>query len=164
MVPKAIKNLFLYSAGHTYSNLSRLFLRLFTGVMFMQLSVRQILHFDDIVPEFAGFWGMSADCSIAILVVVELLCATFIILGFLLRIAVLPPMVMMCFAEEAILSSGSTATNLLYNFQPGYPIMFLGIFAYMLLAGPGKISLEYLFALHLTQGRNDSENELLDKA
>ena len=42
--------------------------------------------------------------------------------------------------------------------------MFLGIFAYMLLAGPGKISLDYLFALHLTQGRNDSENELLDKA
>ena len=37
------KNLFLYSAGHTYSNLSRLFLRLFTGIMFLQLCIRQML-------------------------------------------------------------------------------------------------------------------------
>ena len=44
------KNLFLYSVGHTYSNLSRLFLRLFAGVMFLQLCIRQMLNFDSLVP------------------------------------------------------------------------------------------------------------------
>ena len=70
------KNLFLYSAGHTYSNLSRLFLRLFTGIMFLQLCIRQMLNFDQIVHSFNGFLGLSPEASITLLVIVELLCAS----------------------------------------------------------------------------------------
>ena len=68
MVPKAVKHLFLYSVGHTYGNLSRLFLRLFTGVMFLQFGMRQILHFNEIAPTFSGFWGMSPELSITLVV------------------------------------------------------------------------------------------------
>lgn len=64
------KNLFLYSAGHTYSNLSRLFLRLFTGIMFLQLCIRQMLNFEEIVPTFDGLMGMSPEASMTILVVI----------------------------------------------------------------------------------------------
>ena len=70
---KFFKNLFLYSVGHTYGNLSRLFLRLFTGIMFLQLSIRQMLNFDQIVPSFGGFFGMSPETSMTLLVIVELL-------------------------------------------------------------------------------------------
>ena len=156
------KNLFLYSAGHTYSNLSRLFLRLFTGIMFLQLCIRQMLSFDQIVPTSQGFLGMSPEASMTVLVVVELLCAVCIMLGFLTRLAVLFPLGLMLIAENIIMSSQTTVPDQLFNFQPGYPVMFIGIFVFMLLAGPGKISLDYFIAAHFTESAAD-EN-VIDKA
>ncbi len=145
------KNLFLYSVGHTYSNLSRLFLRLFTGIMFLQLCIRQMLNFDAIVPNFQGFMGLSPEVSMTVLVAVELLCAVCIMLGLLTRLSVLFPLVLMLVAEDVILSSQTSMTDQLFNFQPGYPVMFIGIFVFMLLSGPGKISLDYIIAAHFTE-------------
>ena len=151
------KNLFLYSAGHTYSNLSRLFLRLFTGIMFLQLCIRQMLDFDAIVPTFQGFMGLSPQVSMTVLVIVELLCAVCIMLGLLTRLAVLFPLALMLLAEDVILSSPESMADQLFNFQPGYPVMFIGIFVYMLLAGPGKISLDYIIAAHFTETPADEQ-------
>ncbi len=155
------KNLFLYSVGHTYGNLSRLFLRLFTGIMFLQLSIRQMLSFDEIVSSFDGFLGLAPEGAMTVLLVVELLCAVCIMLGFLTRLAVLFPMGLMLEAENILLPQASV-TDPLFSFLPGYPIMFIGIFVYMLLAGPGKISLDYLIAAHFTE--SPVEEEVLDKA
>ena len=156
------KNLFLYGVGHTYSNLSRLFLRLFTGIMFLQLCIRQMLNFDQIVPTFDGFLGLSPETSMTLLVIVELLCAVCIMLGFLTRLAVLFPLGLMLVAERVIMSSPDSVSDQIFNFQPGYPVMFIGIFVFMLLAGPGKISLDYFIAAHFTENR--VEEEVLDKA
>lgn len=156
------KNLFIYSAGHTYSNLSRLFLRLFTGIMFLQLCIRQALNFDSIVGSYQGFMGLSPEGAITVLLIIELLCAVCIMLGFLTRLAVLFPMGLMLVAEKVFLSSGETFTNQLFNFGPGYPVMFIGIFVYLLLAGPGKISLDYFIAAHFTE--TPAEEQTLDKA
>ena len=149
------KNLFLYSVGHTYSNLSRLFLRLFTGIMFLQLCIRQMLNFDQIVPTFNGFMGMSPEASVTALVIVEMLCAVCIMLGFLTRLAVLFPLVLMLIAENIFMASPASDPNPLFNFQPGYPLMFIGIFIFILLSGPGKISLDYIIAAHFTESVND---------
>lgn len=157
-----IKRLIFYSAGYTYSNLSRLFLRLFTGVLFFALCVRQMSHFDEIVPQISGFMGMSSETTMVALLAVELLSAAFIIMGFLTRLAVIPPLVLMCVAENFILTSGGQVGNPLFNFQPGYPIMFIGIFIYFLLAGPGKISLDYIIGLHLID--NTDDDAVLEKA
>jgi len=156
------KNLFLYSAGHTYSNLSRLFLRLFTGIMFLQLCIRQMLNFDKIVPTFEGFMGLSPEASMTVLVIVEMVCAVFIMLGFLMRLSVLFPLGLMLVAENLLSSSQTATTDQLFNFAPGYPVMFIGIFVFMLLSGPGKISLDYIIAAHFTENR--TEEEVLDKA
>lgn len=156
------KNLFLYSAGHTYSNLSRLFLRLFTGIMFMQLCIRQSLNFDSLVNTYQGIMGLSPESTITVLLIIELLCAVCIMLGFLTRLAVLFPLGLMLVAEKVIMSSGESITNQLFNFAPGYPVMFIGIFIYLLLAGPGKISLDYFIAAHFTE--TSAEEQVLDKA
>ena len=156
------KNLFLYSAGHTYSNLSRLFLRLFTGIMFLQLCIRQMLNFDQIVPTFNGFMGLSPEASMTVLVVIELLCAVCIMLGLLTRLAVLFPLGLMLIAERVFMSSQSAVTDQLFNFVPGYPEMFIGIIVYFLLAGPGKISLDYIIAAHFTE--NATDEKVLDNA
>jgi len=162
MFAKFFKQLFLYSAGHTYSNLSRLFLRLFTGIMFLQLCIRQMLNFDEIVPTFDGLLGLSPEGSVSLLLAIELVSATFIIVGLLTRLAVLFPLGLMLVAEDVILSSQGPAASQLFNFQPGYPVMFIGIFIFMLLAGPGKISLDYIIAAHFTE--NGEEEQVLDKA
>ncbi len=157
-----LKRLFLYSTGYTYSNLSRLFLRLFTGVMFLQLCVRQMLHFEDLAPTFDGFLGMSPEGSMVALLVLELLSSMFIILGFLTRLAVIAPVVIMTVAEHALLASNGAVTDHVFNFQPGYPVMFIGIFLYILLAGPGKISLDYIISVNMI---NDvKEADVLDQA
>ncbi len=96
--------------------------------------------------------------------VVEILCSVFIIIGFLTRIAIVPSMVLMWHAEEVIMRSAGTVSDQLFNFSPGYPLMFMGIFVFMLLAGPGKISLDYILALHVTPDRSDEESDVLDKA
>lgn len=151
------KNLFLYSAGHTYSNLSRLFLRLFTGIMFLQLCIRQMLNFDKILPTFDGFLGMSPEASMTVLVVVELLCAVCIMLGLLTRLAVLFPLGLMLVAENIFMSTNAVVPNQLFNFEPGYPVMFIGVFVFLLLAGPGKISLDYIIAAHFTATVDDEQ-------
>ncbi|MBR6284902.1 MAG: DoxX family protein [Muribaculaceae bacterium] len=156
-----LKNLFLYNAGYTYSNLSRLFLRMFTGVMFLQLCVRQLLHIDQVAPAFNGLMGLSPETSVTVLLVVESLCAACIMLGLLMRVALIPPIVIMCLAEHALLTSPHQMTSV-FSFQPGYPMMFLGIFVYLMLAGPGKISLDYIIGVHLIE--NNEDDEVLDKA
>ncbi|MBR6247974.1 MAG: hypothetical protein IKQ89_03125 [Muribaculaceae bacterium] len=79
----------------------------------------------------------------------------------LTRIAVLPPLVIMCIAENILFSQGHV-TEQLFSFQPGYPVMFIGIFVYMLLAGPGKISLDYIISVHLID--REDEDEAIEKA
>lgn len=107
-----------------------------------------------------GVMGMSPELTMSLLLVVELLSATFIILGLLTRIAVVGPMVIMAIAEKVILSQG--AADHLFNFQPGYPVMFIGIFIYILLAGPGKISLDYIISAHIVDDEKD--NDVLENA
>ena len=41
-------------------------------------------------------------------------------------------------------------------------LLFIGIFVFILLAGPGKISLDYIIAAHFTE--SSTEEEVLDKA
>ncbi len=162
MVPSFVKKMLLYSVGHTYGNLSRLFLRLFTGVMFMQFGIRQWAYFDDIAGDMVGVMGMPGDVSLGLVIAIEIVCSTLIILGLFSRLAVLPPLVAMIVAERYILTSVvSVPPEMLFSTQPGYvPILFIGIFVYMLLAGPGKVSLDYLIAIKLIGPDKQAEDEL----
>ncbi|MBR5030797.1 MAG: DoxX family protein [Muribaculaceae bacterium] len=161
-IPKWFKALFMMNAGHTYSNLSRLFLRLFTGLMFLQLGVRQMMH----LGEFAYSAMGISETTMVTIVVIEIVCSVFILLGLFTRFALLPSIGVMIYAETIMLSATSVtgAAGQMFIFEPGYPIMFIGIFAYMLLAGPGKISLDYLIAIHTISEKDDEESEVLEKA
>lgn len=162
-LPKWFQALFMMNVGHTYSNLSRLFLRLFTGIMFLQLGVRQMEHLEDFTNSVMGIDQTTA----VTIVVIEIVCAVFLILGLFTRFALLPSIGVMVYAEIVMLSATSVTgpAGQMFFFEPGYPIMFLGIFVYMMLAGPGKISLDYLIAVHTISGeKDDEESEVLEKA
>lgn len=157
-----ILRLFLRFTGYTYSNMARLFLRLFVGVMFMQFGIRHLVHYSELAPTFPTMLGMSSSACLIIMIIIEVLCSLFIMVGFMTRLSTLPPIFSMIAAEYYILHDLVPQTSIygLDSVQPGYlPIMFIGIYLFILLAGPGKISLDYFISLFIIsrQGRDEQE-------
>ena len=133
--------------------------------MFLQMGVRQMTHIEEFANAAMGSMGLPSEGAIVAIVVVEIVCAVFIILGLFTRLALIPSIGIMIYAETVMVAATSVSSaGQMFIFEPGYPIMFIGIFAYMLLAGPGKISLDYLVAIHTINEKDDEDSEVLEKA
>ncbi|MCM1022004.1 MAG: DoxX family protein [Muribaculum sp.] len=162
------ENLFLTCTGYTYTNMARLFIRLFVGIMLLQFGIRHLVHYQDLVATFPSVMCMGHEASMIVMILIELGCSLLIMAGFLTRLAVIPPIVAMIIAEHYILHNLLPDT-LIYSIsstQPGYlPLMFIGIYLFILLAGPGKISLDYFISLYIisTRGKDQSETEELEE-
>ncbi len=155
------KLIYIRTTGYSYTNLGRLFLRLFVGVMLMQFGIRQLLHFDEAAVNFPATLGMNAEVSLAVMITIEIVCSLFIMFGFCTRMMVLPPFIAMILAEYHLLQSTAMATYDISWTQPVYiPILFMGIYFFILLVGPGKISVDYFLSLHFIHTDNQSEAEL----
>ncbi len=162
------ENLFLRCTGYTYSNLARLFMRLFVGIMFMQFGIRHLVNFSTLRYTFPSVLGIGSETSLIIMICIELICSLCIMIGFLTRLSVLPPVISMIIAEYHILHDllPGTLTYSISCTQPGYlPLMFIGIFLYLLIAGPGKISLDYFISLFIIskRGKDETETEELEE-
>ncbi|MBD5298860.1 MAG: DoxX family protein [Bacteroides sp.] len=157
-----IKRIYFRTTGYSYTNMGRLFLRLFVGIMLMQFGVRQLARFYTMNTVFPSVLGMSPEASLILMICIEIICSLFIMFGFLTRLMILPPFIAMLVAEYYRLHSTTVeATYLLDWQQQGYlPIMFLGIYFFLALVGPGKISVDYFLSLHIIHTENKSEEEL----
>ncbi|MBQ2399698.1 MAG: DoxX family protein [Muribaculaceae bacterium] len=157
-----LKNLYLASSGYSYTNLGRLFLRLFVGIMLIQFGVRQLTYFHEIKSIFPSVLGMDSELSLIVLISIEIICSLFIMMGFLTRLMSVVPLVVMIVAEYYILSDFTQQASYMLNWQQqGYlPVMFCGIYFFLLLVGPGKISIDYFLSLHIIHTENRSEDEL----
>lgn len=157
-----LKNLYLASSGYSYTNLGRLFLRLFVGIMLIQFGVRQLTYFHEIKSIFPSVLGMDSELSLIVLISIEIICSLFIMMGFLTRLMSVVPLVAMIVAEYYILSDFTQQASYMLNWQQqGYlPVMFCGIYFFLLLVGPGKISIDYFLSLHIIHTENRSEDEL----
>lgn len=154
------KKIYIKSTGYSYTHLGRLFLRLFVGIMLLQFGIRQIATFDSLVNTFPSVLWLTPELSLSILIGIEIVCSIFIMAGFMTRIMIIPPFVAMLVAEHYLLSCVDAPYMLSWE-QPGYlPIMFLGIYFFLLLVGPGKISVDYFLSLHLLHSSDHSEDEL----
>lgn len=156
------KRLYIWSTGYSYTNLGRLFLRLFVGLMLMQFGVRQMYNFHELVGMYPSMLGMSPGFTMTIMIIIETLCSLCIMLGFCTRIMTIPPFIAMCIAEYHVLVHVVTVPSYMLTWaMPGYlPIMFLGIYFFIMLVGPGKISVDYFLSLFLLHSDNKSESEL----
>lgn len=156
------KRIYFWSTGYAYTNLGRLFLRLFVGVMLLQFGVRQWIHFDELESIFPSVMGMSNEASMIIMICIEVVCSLFIMAGFLTRLMILPPFVAMVIAEHYLLNDYVREAAYLISWnQPGHlPVMFMGIYFFLLLVGPGKISVDYFLSLHIIHTENHSERLL----
>lgn len=155
------KQIYIRSTGYSYTHMGRLFLRLFVGVMLMQFGLRQIGHFDTDAAYFPAVLGMDPVTSMTVFIIIEIVCSFFIMIGFCTRMMVLPPFVAMILGEHYLLAHTAQASYMISWTQPAYlPIMFMGIYFFILLVGPGKISVDYFLSLHFIHGDNQSEAEL----
>lgn len=161
MAAKLIKRMFLYSAGLTFTNMARLFMRLFTGVMFMQFGIRQISYFSELAPSFHSVMELGGETTLLLMILIEIICSTLIILGLFTRFALILPIISMVIAEYVLISDLMLQQSVTFNeWQVIFlPIMFLGIFLFMMLAGPGKISLDYIISVNLTSVDEKGEAE-----
>lgn len=166
MLNSPIINLFLRLTGYTYTNLARLFMRLFVGIMLLQFGIRHLVNFEALSHTFPTVMSMSPATSLTLMIIIETVCSLLIMVGFLTRLSTIPPIVAMCAAEYYILHD--MVPNLpvygLDSTDPGYlPIMFIGIYIWMLIAGPGKISLDYFISLFIINARGKDEEEELEE-
>ncbi|MDE6243901.1 MAG: DoxX family protein, partial [Muribaculaceae bacterium] len=93
-----------------------------------------------------------------------LICSVFIMCGFLTRLMCIPPFLAMLAAEYYLLSSHVTSSYELSWQQPGYlPIMFMGIYFFIILVGPGKLSIDYFLSLHIINTENCNEDAELEQ-
>ena len=159
------KRTYLVSTGYSYSNLGRLFLRLFLGLMLIQFGTRQIYHFSDLKDVFPHVLGMSPEGTLIVMIIIELLCSVFIMIGFLTRFMAIPPFVAMAIAEFYLLQRADVLPSYLVSWDnPVYlPVMFMGIIFFILLVGPGKISIDYFLSLHIIHSADRNEEEELEE-
>lgn len=156
------KKIYIRTTGYSYTNMGRLFLRLFVGIMMMQFGIRQVCNFETAAEAFPALPGMGPEASLVLMIIIEIGCSLFIMAGFLTRIMTLPPIIAMITAEYYLLSDLAVqAPYMLTWSQQGYlPVMFAGIYFFIILVGPGKISVDYFLSLHFIHSDNHSEAEL----
>lgn len=157
-----LKRIYFKSTGYSYANMGRLFLRLFIGIMLMQFGVRQIMQFDELKEVFPTVLGMTSHATLIVMICIEIVCSTFIMVGFLTRVMTMPPFIAMILSEYYMLHDYSReAAYMLDWHNPSYiPVFFMGIYFFLLLVGPGKISVDYFLSLHIIHTENKSEGEL----
>lgn len=127
----------------------------------MQFGVRQLTHFTTMSEVFPAVLGMSSHTSLVIMICIELICSVFIMFGFLTRLMVIPPLIAMVTAEVILLQRLNAEVYMLDWQVPVYlPIMFIGIYLFIMLVGPGKISVDYFYSLYLIHTEDRSEEEL----
>lgn len=163
---KFFESLFLTITGYTYTNLARLFMRLFVGVMLLQFGIRHLVNYSVLRTTFPAVMGFDSETSLILMIAIETICSILIMAGFMTRLAVIPPTIAMIVAENHIFQTiyPDTYSYTIDSLQPGYlPIMFIGIFLYILLAGPGKISLDYFITLHIVARRGKDDTEELEE-
>ena len=158
----SLKKLYIRTTGYSYTNMGRLFLRLFVGIMMMQFGIRQLSNFDAAKAMFPSILGIDPGIVLVLMISIEIGCSLFIMAGFMTRIMTVPPFISMIVAEYYILHDlVSQAPYMLSWSQQGYvPIMFLGIYFFIMLVGPGKISVDYFLSLHFIHTNDHSESEL----
>lgn len=156
ILSRICKQIYFKTTGYSYTNLGRMFLRLFVGLMLMQFGVRSIIGGGADLASAGGLF--SLDKVSLVIAIIEIFCSFCIMIGFLTRVMIIPLFVLMIifchcgFHADPTLGTGDAGSVL--------PFMFLGIYFFLLLVGPGKISVDYFFALYLI-GKEDG-NEVFE--
>ncbi len=132
--------------------------------MLIQFALRQIMHLDEMARMIPAFPGMGPEVTLVTAIVIEIACSFFIMVGFLTRLMVVPPFILMTLAEIHTLTSSSVpAYEMTWNQPLLYPHVLSRHLLFILLVGPGKISFDYFLSLHFIHHDDQNEEDELEE-
>lgn len=139
MIMKKLLNFFLFgkSTGEGMASLGLLILRVAAGVLMMTHGWSKIQNFEGMVESGFDPVGMGATLSVVMLIGAEFIAALFIVLGLLTRLSAVPLIVAMSVAAFVAHASDPLQVKEL-------SLVYLTIFATLLITGAGKYSLDSL--------------------
>lgn len=148
------------STGYSFTNLGRLFLRMFVGLMLSQYGIRQLAMGQSEL--LGGIPYLESGLAEWLVIVVEVVCSFFIMIGFFTRLMIIPPFILMIAScHKLVVDFGFLGAECLQWLA--LPFMFMGIFFFILLVGPGKISIDYFFSLYLINRHKSGKEEDLEE-
>jgi putative oxidoreductase len=137
MIMKKLLNFFLFgkSTGEGAASLGLLILRVAAGVLMMTHGWSKIQNFEGMVESGFDPVGMGATLSVVMLIGAEFIAALFIVLGLLTRLSAVPLIVAMSVAAFVAHASDPLQVKEL-------SLIYLTIFASLMITGAGKYSLD----------------------
>ncbi|WP_298712861.1 DoxX family protein [Chitinophaga sp.] len=122
-----------------YSNagisLSLLLLRLLFGGLIMTHGWPKLVNFSTYAQKFADPFGLGKTASLGLTIFAEFFCGALVLVGLLTRVATIP--LIICFLVIVFMIHGQDPLH-----DKEVAIMFLTGFVTLLIAGPGKYSLD----------------------
>lgn len=153
-----LHQIYFKTTGYSFTHMGRLFLRLFVGLMLMQFGVRQLVGGEELIGS-QSIPFLASGMHLWLIIVVEIICAFFIMVGLFTRIMIIPPFVLMIVSCHAIFTHYGYGTIDQIQLMC-IPFLFMGIFLFLLLGGPGKISFDYFYSLYLINRQKGEEADL----
>lgn len=150
------RQLYFKSTGYSFPNIGRMFMRLFVGLMLAQFGVRQLMGVHD--PAFVGVPLVSEGLQEWLVIIVEIICPFFIMIGLFMRPLILLPFALMIVSCHRIVTLWDWGTMPTIQMLC-VPFLFMGILLFLMIAGPGKISVDYFFSLYLINRHQDKDKE-----
>lgn len=152
------RQIYFKTTGYSFTHMGRLFLRLFVGLMLAQFGVRQLSPGPVVGMEYFDLPLLAIGLREWLVIVVEILCSFFIMVGLFTRIMIIPPFVLMISTCHSIyLLHGLTSLTSIQMLS--VPFLFMGIYMFLILVGPGKISLDYFYSLYLINRHAENARE-----
>lgn len=154
-----LRQFYFKTTGYSFTHMGRLFLRLFIGLMLAQFGVRQLII--DNVMEANPFFDIpfvASGLAEWLVITVEIVCSFFIMIGLFMRVMMIPPLVLMiCSCHHIAASFGLQSPEAIQLMS--VPFLFMGVYMFFILVGPGKISVDYFFSLYLINRHHDRDRE-----
>lgn len=119
-----------------YANLALLILRLFVGGMMLTHGIAKLENYTALREGFPDPIGWGAGLSLVMIILVEVGCSLMVVTGLLTRFAVIPLIFAMIMAMTTHGDMSVSSVEL--------PLLYLGMYVVIFIAGPGKCSIDYL--------------------
>ena len=154
--------IYFKTTGYSFTNMGRLFLRLFVGLMLTSLGINQLVNpHHPLEGLYLPF--VTAGMPLGLVIVVEIICPFLVMIGLFTRAMLLPPFALMIVScREAFVTFMGMGDQII-QLSMLTQFLFMGMFFFLIIVGPGKISIDYFFSLYLINRFQQGKEEDLEE-